>query len=672
MMKKTYQILGDLMIRKGFFTILVLLMIFSCNNNSKKIDEVLKLAKTNRSELEKVINHYKEIGDKEKLKATYFLIENMEGKYSLEGKVLDKYFKIYEDILKAYGSGIKNLEVLDSIAHVKLDSLEVYYGPVKDENLEDKPDLANIKADFLIENIDLAIEVWRTKPWAKHVNFKQFCEYILPYRVYSEPLQNWRSYLKNEYDIFGDSLKNEADPKEITKKVCAYIYRDWKHLDQFDRCAYFPGVKDIDHYKAGICEHQYLLVTAVLRSLGIPCSIDFTPHWKSWPGKHSWMALLDTTGQMVAFNPGDPAYDKFYQHVVPIGKGATTKVFRKTYSIQKSSLPEMNVEDNYIPDEFDNRFIYDVTKEYTYPQVNIELKVDKKLDGKIIYLTVFNYGLNREPAAWTKVKNNKADFGPLGFPAVYVPVYYQNNKEYPAGDLVIIDEKRNYVRPTAIDTAKKQTVKLTRKYPLNGAMWAFCRDLIGGKFQAADNPGFKKAIDLYTIRDTIDYFFEIPVTDPTAYRYVRFIAAKNGQLNLSEMEFYSQNEKLAEFKLSGKIIGKGKIIKGSYQNVFDCNSSTSFSSDSGSWIGLDLGKPRKISKIRYLPRNDMNHIEIGDIYELFYWYNNAWQSLGRKIADKNYIEYHNVPKEALLLLKDISKGKEERIFMYKNNNPVWW
>jgi hypothetical protein len=133
-----------------------------------------------------------------------------------------------------------------------------------------------------------------------------------------------------------------------------------------------------------------------------------------------------------------------------------------------------------------------------------------------------------------------------------------------------------------------------------------------------------------------------------------------------------KTKSLADIKLQGKIIGSGKIIKGCYQNVFDGNSNMSFSSDSGSWIGLDLGKPSKIIKIGYLPRNDLNHIEVGDIYELFYYCNNAWQTLGRQKADKHYIEYPNVPKGALLLLKDITQGKEERIFMYKNNSPVWW
>jgi hypothetical protein len=31
-----------------------------------------------------------------------------------------------------------------------------------------------------------------------------------------------------------------------------------------------------------------------------------------------------------------------------------------------------------------------------------------------------------------------------------------------------------------------------------------------------------------------------------------------------------------------------------------------------------------------------------------------------------------VPKGAILLLKDLTKGREERIFMVENGKQVWW
>lgn len=88
------------------------------------------------------------------------------------------------------------------------------------------------------------------------------------------------------------------------------------------------------------------------------------------------------------------------------------------------------------------------------------------------------------------------------------------------------------------------------------------------------------------------------------------------------------------------------------------------------WVGLDLNKKYSIGNIILYPKNDGNFIDIGDHYELFY-YDNGWISLGKKTASDIFLKYNNAPKNALFLLKNYSKGKEERIFIYKNNKQIW-
>ena len=39
---------------------------------------------------------------------------------------------------------------------------------------------------------------------------------------------------------------------------------------------------------------------------------------------------------------------------------------------------------------------------------------------------------------------------------------------------------------------------------------------------------------------------------------------------------------------------------------------------------------------------------------------------------KQYLEYFNAPSNALFLLKNQTKGKEERIFTYEEEKQVWW
>jgi hypothetical protein len=95
--------------------------------------------------------------------------------------------------------------------------------------------------------------------------------------------------------------------------------------------------------------------------------------------------------------------------------------------------------------------------------------------------------------------------------------------------------------------------------------------------------------------------------------------------------------------------------------------------DSGIWVGLDLGKQEQISRIRYLPRNDDNNIRIGDSYELFYWDKGAWSSLGKQTGDDTHVLiYENCPANALFLLHNHTRGKEERIFTYEHEKQMFW
>lgn len=80
-----------------------------------------------------------------------------------------------------------------------------------------------------------------------------------------------------------------------------------------------------------------------------------------------------------------------------------------------------------------------------------------------------------------------------------------------------------------------------------------------------------------------------------------------------------------------------------------------------------------MSRIKYIGRNDGNGIEQGDEYELYYW-NQAgyWKLLGETKAMDNVLYFSDVPSNGLYILKDITKGKEERIFTYENNRQIWW
>ncbi|MDR2384504.1 MAG: hypothetical protein LBD80_02395 [Tannerella sp.] len=178
---------------------------------SSEINAVLFMASNNRSELEKVLKHYgKNSSDSLKLRAVEFLIVNMPGKYS---KYYDAPLEDVATVLLRWTSSSNKELVMDTYG---LGELTV------------REDVKYITGDYLIDNIELAFKVWEEQPWGRHIPFDAFCEDILPYRISTELLENWRTKaLASFYDI-NRSFKEQPDISSV--EACTQLN---KLLPQF-------------------------------------------------------------------------------------------------------------------------------------------------------------------------------------------------------------------------------------------------------------------------------------------------------------------------------------------------------------------------------------------------------------------------------------------------------
>jgi hypothetical protein len=57
---------------------------------------------------------------------------------------------------------------------------------------------------------------------------------------------------------------------------------------------------------------------------------------------------------------------------------------------------------------------------------------------------------------------------------------------------------------------------------------------------------------------------------------------------------------------------------------------------------------------------------------LYYWHEGQWTSVGKQVATTQVVEFNNVPAGGLYLLKDLTKGKEHRIFTYNDGVQTWF
>lgn len=626
-----------------------------------QLSNALSKASLNRAEMETVLEHYKE--DKQKYEAASFLISNMDGHFSFQSKAIDDYYKTMDSVF----------------TNLKCDSKlfkQEYYNAGRRNGRMDVGckylyDIKNIKARYLIEHIDRAFSVWK-QSWNGNVNFDIFCNYILPYRIDREPLSDWlKQYTKDclvpIQSKFGHSQYNSQYLYSIYYMVNRGISRDTYYPDTF--LPEFP-LTLLPKMKVGNCESYTSYCIARLRSIGIPVAWDFVPQWGERSMGHSWASLVLSDSVCIAFGQNE----RLGEHFQSRQENVLPKVFRKTFKkqlftrlISESKEPK--------PVLFDTPYLMDVTDLYTkVHDITVSL-YDNPLvkQREYVYLAVFN------DKTWSDVQfgkrtGNVCRFNKMGYNCVYLPVVHVSvENTVPAGDPILLkaDGTLKILKP---NMEQRQKVKLTRKYKVSGKLMNYCSFLCGGKFQLANNSDFSDAITIAEIENiTENRYHSLTIDDKRKFKYFRYLIADNSPGDMAELEFYDGNRNL--------LIPKHYFSKNKLENderlkvLFDKDIFTNFSTkrDSANWIAMEFNHPVDISEIRFLPRNDGNFIEENDSYELSYWNQQGWVKIQEMKGTRNGILYvDNVPTNALLLLHNKTKGREERIFTYEGGKQIWW
>jgi len=420
--------------RKIVFFLLVP-FVFACGPRDfeppESVIAILDKAGDNREELEKVIKHYKESGEVLKEEAAYFLIGNMEDHGYLDYVLLDSIgkkvdfdvlsFKDYEALL----DGWDQIEEKRGEIHFKVDTLIT--------------DFENINADYLIQNIDLAFEAWEGYPWAKHLSFDQFCEYVLPYRSSNEPMEEWRSFFMDELSWVVDSIIDKSDPVEAACFVNDYI-KSWFRFDpRYYEHPTDQGLAEILQNKMGRCEDMTNLAIYAMRSLAIPVMSDFTPYWAKTGNNHAWNAILNKNDSVIIFMGGEanPGHYELHHQLA--------KVYRKTFSEYKWSLGVKMEEWEIAPPYLGKKSIKDVTDQYVPTKsVYIDISRGSPDSTNFVYLCVFNSG-EWKAIDYTRFKGAEAKFSKVGMNVAFLPAFYHNHKIIPAGDALILSDSGKVV-----------------------------------------------------------------------------------------------------------------------------------------------------------------------------------------------------------------------------------
>jgi hypothetical protein len=675
-----------------FMSIILILATDSCQQRHEDASQIGADSLETIS-YQSVLDRYDKPQDSLKRNAAEFLIYNLSRHAAYYGDDIRRLSEVFKaiDTLAYHTDNVQDFvknQILDSILKNNEGRLPAPGNEISDDK--------KVTPGFLYNNIEFAFKAWQTAPWRDSIAFSDFCEYILPYRVRNEQVEFWRpqTYMDNLIDI-----KNAPKPKEL-RSVFEYLKSNIESTTTLN--SYFahkyPFTQNFSNTlkaRIGACETTTAFTISNLRSVGVPAALDYIPHWGNTNNKNHYVvkliekrvkkhqfsnvnAPINTWG-IVDFS-SDYSRDRHFFRDDEIPKGmriqyikTIPKIYRYTFS-ENVILKEINetVPEEFITQLFSKSNLKDVTDEYMQSStimVDIKPEYEKK---QVAYLCVFDVD-GWQPVAISRISSGRAFFDKVGNYVMYLPAVYDRGNIIPTGAPFFLDSL-NLIHEVKQGPNNYRQTKLIRKAPLYSYTAYHTEALKGGRFEGANDKDFKDAFVLYQIENFPFYMNVIQVKQNKQFRYLRYVAPTGRKFepdNIAEIQFFGSDTSQS---LKGEFIGKKD---GSWGNgidkAFDHDLGTYYESTATNdvWIGIDLGKSERITTIKFCPRNDTNCILPGNEYELFFW-NNKWQSLGRKKATTYNLEYDKVPDNALLWLKCRSGGREERIFTINKGMQQWW
>ena len=627
--------------------------------------------------------HY--AGDAEKQHAAAWLLDNMQYHGTVRSALQDEYYNKLTRI--AHSSVYPECEP-------QIYGLADSVYAVPDKGFKRMADADAVTAEYLIGNIDHAFDRWRNGNFARHLSFPEFCEWLLPYRLTNENLCEWRERLYKEYKRGIESLGQIADKNHSAYWAAAQVNDLMKQDKIFIHLIPHLGGVNLPapvlaSLRMGECDDYAFKAAYTMRACGIPVSVDFTPQWPTRPHGHHWNVVLNNNGRTVPFmgsesNPGYPCKSDYVYG----------KVYRYTFAYNKESLFEKNrTIGEPTPPVLTNPFIKDVTGDYTKGvDVNVSINTGKHF----AYLAAFN-NQGWTPIAWGEAppqpspigrerlqknstihseergKEKQYSFKNVGMGAVYLPVTWENDRAVAADYPILIKEngEQEYIKP---DKSKTFSLTLTRKYPKYAVTHVYSKRLVGGKFHTSNTADFAENTKIGEIKRNPEMEYDSIDTDPKgrAYRYLRYTAPRRSHCNVAEVEFYDADGRrlmpVAVVTDGNEDAGfkAGSVIDGDALTYYQTKKSDDCT------LTFDFGSPVAVVKIRYLTRNDDNHVTAGHRYRLDYYDRDGAHPVGEQVATTDSVTFTGVPSNALYILHDLTKGREERIFTLENGEIRWW
>lgn len=598
----------------------------SCTE-STPMEITLQKAAKNKHEMERVLAYFSRLPeDSLKYKAAYFLIENMPDHVTRSSIEMRQY-------LLQINKELKNV-TWDERLLARLLFLRFSDSSLK--KLQSTEDIETLTSDFLIAHIESVFRQKDSCTWLQDIDFNDFCEFLLPYKLDTEEPILYRDStvegLQKMYDYIHSYDDTRISAVNLSKSLVSELWAYWPNIAK--------KLPPLEQYKSD-CWDEAISWLLLHRLCGIPAAIDQTPCWGNYNGHHVWVQPIDHKthymGQVEKFNKSIP------------------KVYRMTYS--KQFEPNLEKIEEYVPPFFQDPYLKDVTNEYVNGISVKEIGFPENIHYG--YLCVFNQG------EWTPVsqavnQSGKCFFPDMGPGIIYLPAFFRNEQLVPISFPFILKDNGEKIYQQI--TNEKAKMVLYRKYPMESRKGHYMKRIVESRIEASKSKHFRTY-------DTLCTILKNPVMQPIefnlnqVYHFFRIIPGSDEGSPFAEIYFFNRYGKRIYGNMEGLTLNK------EFLNDGDILTSSCVYED----LSFSLNPADTVASIRLLPHNDGNGIYPGNEYELFYFDSEQqWISCGKKTAETYRLNFEQVPQGGLFWLKNLTCGKEERIFTYRNGKQFFW
>ncbi|WP_066223790.1 transglutaminase domain-containing protein [Formosa haliotis] len=510
----------------------------------------------------------------------------------------------------------------------------------------------------MIENIDLAFEAHNKLPNYLQSDFSDFLNYVVPYRCSNEPLEfTKRRELYEKYLWVYDSLKSMTIEKVIEK-----IYNDLnleggqKVLTKFEGAL---SLTQVEKLKFGRCDDLVNYFVALLRSLGLAAGKDYTNHWGNFhhSSGHSWV-FLKTKNELLPIQVSVDEYSNSVSKEI-FNVGSFPKIYRFNFVKLKEDKIEL------LP-------LQDVTSEYRLTS-DIEVQ-DILKQGKNENYKLCVYDNKNE---WAVVDENyeydngMIRFKNLGRGVLYAICIELNNSLKPINFPFYLDFKGRVIEMSNIEIIDKDAI-ITRKYPpffphinkKKSRISSLNHCIIQGANTLGKN-SFDTIFKIEKFNSTQKIIFKFNTTK--SYNYYRLHGVDSIKIHLAEFKLCDERgESVTGIEIEKNSLGS----KGRLKRLMDDDPLTYID-----FRNLDLifkiPTDKRVRGFKIQARNDDNHINVGELYELMN-YDQEWKTIFVKKAKDTFLTYTGFKKNGLYLLRNRTKGYEENVFTFNNDGTQFW